>query len=258
MAGPPAGAAHSLAGLIAMRLTMAAALAAGVVAIGWLTRELVPSRPAAALFAATSVSLVPPLTQHSGQVLTDSVLLAAVAALLAALVRILRRGSSRRLVALVAVLAAASGLARATGMVFAGLAVGAIAVAGWRHAGVATSRSRWRSAAAPAVTVDLVTTVGAGWFLCPQRRALRRRPWGRGADRVAQSHTAGAGLGVVGRPGHLGQLDRQPASGGCRRLAGDGAGADRSRRGSAPGPCGPVGGGSPRGRAPHGDGGGAR
>lgn len=153
-----------LAGIIAARLTMAGALAAAVVTTGWLAREVAPSRPAAAIVAATGLLAVPPLVQHSGYVLTDGVLMAVGTATLAASVRVLRRGRSPGLTAAVALLATAAALARAAGVVIAGMAMAAVAVAGWREAHETGRTARLRRALTAAAPVGAALAAGAGWF----------------------------------------------------------------------------------------------
>jgi len=159
---------HPVAGFRAARLLNVVIGMTALVAVAWLVRELVPSRPDLAVGTAAVLGTIGMFVNSSGQLYNDGLSVATIIAGLAATVALLRRGPSASRLVCLAILALAAAATRASGLLAAGLLLPAAGVAVALHArGSLHARGRWRRLGFAAATVaGGVATLGAGigWF----------------------------------------------------------------------------------------------
>jgi 4-amino-4-deoxy-L-arabinose transferase-like glycosyltransferase len=167
-----------LGGIRAARLINVGVSLAGLALVVLLGRELVPARPELAVAAAGLAALVPGLVRTSAFVYNDALMFTLATAALVLIAQVLRRGPTPGRVALLALLAAASALTRATGLLVAAVAAVAVLVAVLLH-DRRPARVRVLLAAAAGAAVVVVTVAAAGWFYL-RNRALYGSATGTG------------------------------------------------------------------------------
>jgi hypothetical protein len=133
-----------LGGVRAARLINIGISLAGLALVVLLAQELVPARPELGVAAAGLAALVPGLMRTSAFVYNDALMFTLATAALVLIARVLRWGATPRRVALLAALAAASALTRATGLLVAAVAAVAVLIAVLLRRARRSSSSRWR------------------------------------------------------------------------------------------------------------------
>jgi hypothetical protein len=154
---------HPLGGIRAARLVNVAISLVGLALTVLLARELLPARPELWVAAAGVAALVPGLMRTSALVYNDALMFTLTAGTLLLVARVLRWGPTPRRVALLALLAAASALTRATGLLVAAVAAVAMLTAVLLHDRRPT-RVRVLLAVAAGGAVGVTAAVAAGWF----------------------------------------------------------------------------------------------
>ena len=157
-----------LGGVRAARLINIGISLAGLALVVLLAQELVPARPELGVAAAGLAALVPGLMRTSAFVYNDALMFTLATAALVLIARVLRWGATPRRVALLAALAAASALTRATGLLVAAVAAVAVLVAVLLH-DRRPARVRTLLAVAAGAAVVVVTVAAAGWFYLRNR-----------------------------------------------------------------------------------------
>lgn len=160
---------HPVGGIRAARLVTTGIALAGLVLVVLLARELLPGRPELWVAAGGLAALLPGLVLTSAVVYNDAQVFTLTAAVLLLVARTLRWGPTGRRLALVAVLAAAAALTRASGLIAVAVAALAVTVASWRH-GDRPARSRALRAVGAGAVVVVTALVAAGWFYLRNRQ----------------------------------------------------------------------------------------
>jgi len=169
---------HPLGGIRAARMVNVGISLSGLVLVLLLARELVPARPELWVGAAGLAALLPGFVMTSAIVYNDALMFTLTTAVLLLVARVLRRGPTARRVALLAVLAAACALTRATGLLVAAVAAAALLAAVLLH-DRRPARVRVLLAIAAAGAVVGATVAAAGWFYL-RNRALYGSATGTG------------------------------------------------------------------------------
>jgi hypothetical protein len=160
---------HPVAGILAARLLNVAIGLAGLVLILLLARELVPGRPELWVGAAGLAAAVPTFVQTSAIVYNDTLMVTLTTGALVLIARVLRWGPTRQRLILLAVLAAACALTRASGLIVVAVAGLATAVAVWRHGGRPGRALAVRAIVAGGAIV-VTAVAAAGWFYLRNRQ----------------------------------------------------------------------------------------
>jgi hypothetical protein len=168
-----------VAGLRAARLLTVTISLAGLVLVVLLARELLPARPELWVGAGGLAALLPVQVLTSAVVYNDALAFTLGAAVLLLVTRVLRWGPTPRRLVLLAVLAAAAALTRASGLILVGVAAVAATVAVWRAAD-RPGRARLLRAAGAGAAVVLCAAAAGGWFYL-RNRSLYGTVTGTGA-----------------------------------------------------------------------------
>lgn len=162
---------HPEVGFFAGRLLNIAIAAAGLLAVVWLARIVVPHRRSIALVAPVFVAALPLTTAVSGQIYNDAAAVAASTATLACCCRLLLLGPSRGRLIAVATSGLVAASIRATGLGVVVLAIGCAAatvvIHPPRHL---RRRTLISSALGTAGFVGALTLAGIGWFYARNAR----------------------------------------------------------------------------------------
>lgn len=168
-----------VAGLRAARLLTIGIGLVGLVLVVLLARELVPARPELWVAAAGLAALLPVQVLTSSVVYNDVLAFTLSAGVLVLVTRLLRWGPTPWRLVLLAMLAAAAALTRASGLILVGVAAAAAMLAVWQCAG-RPARARLLRAAAAGGGVALAAAAAAGWFYL-RNRSLYGSATGTGA-----------------------------------------------------------------------------
>jgi hypothetical protein len=158
-----------LGGIRAARLVTIGISLVGLALVVLLARELVPGRPELWVAAGGLAALLPVQVLTSAVVYNDALAFTLTAGVLVLVTRLLRWGPTPRRLVLLALLAAAAALIRASGLIVVAVAAPAVAVAVWRHADRPGTARVLRAAGAAALVV-VTAVAAAGWFYLRNRQ----------------------------------------------------------------------------------------